>query len=151
MNIYSVKAKFNEYENNINICLEGRTELEICKELFGFLTDPETITLNYATYGTLMQATDCDTERFPVLVKATDFLTTKKAHLLDMYFEFYDEYMEDPEEIDASDVHVALTQGYFYHPLSGETIANFSNYIYPVFRPSAELKLYRQAVRQGVE
>ncbi|HGY9610970.1 hypothetical protein [Vibrio harveyi] len=151
MNIYSVRAKFNEYESNISIYLAGRTELEICKQLFDFLTDTDSFTLSYANYGTLMQVADCGTESFPTLVKATDFLTTRKAHLLDMYFEFYDEHMEDPEEIDAGDVHIALTQGYFYHPLSGETIANFSNYIYPVFRPSAELKLYRQAVKQGVE
>ena len=93
-----------------------------------------------------MQITNSDTEHFSELVKATDFLTTPNAHLLDMYFEYCDESMEDPEPIDNRSVHKALSKGEFYHPLSGETIYNFSNYIYPVFRPSQKLVEFRHDI-----
>ena len=146
MKLIGVKSIFQDYKSHIEDQLNGRSELSICLKVFGYLTSVESFKLQYVTYGTLMQITNCNSEQFADLVKATDFLTTPNAHILDMYFEYCDEQMEDPEPIDNGSVHKALTDGQFYHPLSGETIYNFSNYIYPVFRPSKVLVAFRHDI-----
>lgn len=144
MNIIDVTSIFNDYEQNINTRLSERDEYLLCRKIFDYLITPSSFRLNYVTYGTLKQVTNCSDVEFPNLVKATDFLTTRNAHLLDMYFEYCDEFMDEPEPIEKQDVHIAITEGRFYHPINGETISNFSSYIYPVFRPSDELLFYRE-------
>ncbi|MGR5187610.1 hypothetical protein ACPV3S_19420 [Photobacterium damselae] len=143
MKLIGVESIFREYKRNIKVQLNDRPELSICICIFNYLMSFESFKLKYVTYGSLMQITGCESEQFPNLVKATDYLTTRNAHLLDMYFEFCDDEMEDPEPIDNSAVHQALKDGVFFHPHSGKTISNFNHYIYPVFRPSEGLLEFR--------
>ncbi|QYO72110.1 hypothetical protein KTC41_14405 [Vibrio cholerae] len=145
-----VREQFDDYRlyiiDHFNV---NSDELSTCLIVFDYLTDRRSFTLNYVTYGTLMQVTQYSNEQFPLLVKATDFLTTPKAYLLEMHFEFLDEFMEEPEPINPKDVHVALTEGTFYHPHTGITVVDFNKYIYPVFRPSTMLRTYRRVMSEG--
>ncbi|EGQ9297304.1 hypothetical protein ACSTLJ_04755 [Vibrio parahaemolyticus] len=149
MIIVSIEERLTEYRSRINQRLQDREEHSLCLMLFDFLTSKDSFKLNYVTYGTLMQIVQCSKSEFNLLVKATDFLTTRYVPLLDMHFEYYDDTMEDPEPVENADVNRALAEGVLYHPVSGETVANFSSYIYPVFRPSAELNMIRVACNKG--
>lgn len=151
MNKGAIISEFYTYEENISIFLAERSERELCFKLFYFLTNKHSFKLNYATYGTLYQEFKCSKEDFPNLVKATDFLTTKNAHLLDMFFEYCDADMDGPEPVEKSVVHTALTKGNFYHPVNGEKIDEFRDYIYPVFKPSEKLCKFRLMHSQEAE
>ncbi|ENA7090101.1 hypothetical protein ABGC46_004870, partial [Escherichia coli] len=75
-----------------------------------------------------------------LLIKATDYLSSYKAHLLDMHFQYIDNLTEEPIPVEDDLISYALDTGSFYHPETGELVDNFSQYLYPYFTPSSLLE-----------
>ncbi|KZR33156.1 hypothetical protein [Enterobacter genomosp. S] len=111
----------------------------VCRTLFLFLTSENARKVKHFTYKTLINGTGLDVttpEDYVLIIKATDYFSSYKAHLLNMHFQYIDDTLEEPIAVDDDLISHALDTGKFYHPETGELVDNFNKYLYPYFTPS---------------
>lgn len=111
----------------------------VCRTLFLFLTSEHASKLKHFTYKTLINGTGLDIstpEDYVLIIKATDYFSSYKAHLLNMHFQYIDDTLEEPLEVEDDLISHALDTGKFYHPETGELVDDFNKFLFPYFTPS---------------
>lgn len=139
--------KFSEhiYDDILNKAIEDfeeSHELMLCIKLIKYLFESKAKTLNHITYNSFKTALKLayDEESDAKLVKVTAYLSSNRLPLLDMKFQYIDEYITEPIPLEDSVVHDALNDNIFYHPDTGEYVKEFRQNIYPYFLRSGLLK-----------
>lgn len=115
----------------------------VCLQILCFLLSEDASNLKHITFKTIITGTkiDLSSEKSNLyLIKATDYLSSNKLHLLNMQFQFIENDDSDPIHIENDDISLALDSGEFYHPETGILLENFNNFIYPYFTPTEKLE-----------
>ena len=75
----------------------------------------------------------CNVEDHSTLLKIINYLCGSRVPALDKHFCFIDDEEDIDEPLENDEVSEALNTGEFYHPITGELVADFKNYIFIYF------------------
>ena len=115
----------------------------VCRTLLLFLTSENARNIKHFTYKTLINGTGLDIEtpeEYVLIIKATDYFSSYKAHLLNMHFQYIDDTLDEPLAVEDDLISYALDTGEFYHPETGELVDNFNQFLFPYFPPTEYLE-----------
>lgn len=115
----------------------------LCREIVSFLTSEDAKNLTHITYVTLINGTGksfSSPEESTLLIKATDYLSSNKVHLLDMHFQFIESDNEEPIPLQEHEISHLLSKNEFFHPVTGEKVDNYQTLIFPYFTPTKLLE-----------
>lgn len=117
-------------------------ERYVCCQILCFLLTKEAKKLKHITYNTIITWAKLDNSssmNTVHILKATDYLSSSRLHLLHMQFQFIENENSEPIPVDNDDVSLAIKSGVFYHPETGEILENFNNHLFPYFVPTEML------------
>lgn len=140
MNSYN--NAFEAYTRQVQLEFCHSTEVDLCLKIIEFLLHSKSEGLNHITFGSFRTALNLSTnnEVDIQLLKITDYLSSGKLHLLEMKYQYIDEFEDDPIPLDNDMVFDAIYGNVFFHPYTGDNIVEFKSKIFPYFLPSEELK-----------
>lgn len=138
-----LKLKKSDIFEQINRDLAD-PDSSVCRLIVSFLVSSEAKTLRHITHKTLVIGAGLDVStpegQIP-FIKATDYLSSHRLHLLEMHFQFIDGSSDEPLDIDNDIVSYALHSGCFYHPDTGALVEEFNKYLFPYFSPTEMLDM----------
>lgn len=115
---------------------------EVCRTLFLFLISDNARTITHYTYKTLINGSGIDvstSDDYVLLIKATDYFSSCRAHLLEMHFQYIDSSYDEPIYVEDDIVSYAIDTGKFYHPETGALVPDFEISLFPYFIPTKQL------------
>lgn len=113
----------------------------LCSEIIGFLASSKAKHFNHITFMSLfteLQLEHSSVEQAKAL-KALDYISSAKLHLLDMKFQLYETEHEDPIELETELISDAYKTGVLFNPETGEPVENFKEKVFPYFTRTQKL------------
>ncbi|KZK65706.1 hypothetical protein A1L58_06355 [Shewanella baltica] len=143
MNKQRDNALISNWIDKANQDWRANPELGIlCIRTIELLTDVSFKHINHITYQLVFQELGIDKSDAQAknVVVVIDYLSSERLKLLEMRFQFQDSGASHLHQIDAIDVIEAMSDGNFYHPITGELVEDFKQKIFAYFVPSEQLR-----------
>ncbi len=114
---------------------------KLCTHIVKFLVSDKAVRLKHITFGTLHSELKIswDEQEKLQLIKATDYLSSGRLHLLNMKFQLIDDPNSDPIPIEDQYISAAFNSGVLYNPTTGNEVENFKSKLFPYFEPTEML------------
>jgi hypothetical protein len=107
-----------------------------CIAILEFIAKQDLQFVKRLTFGQLMRVAGLSDPAD--VLPAVQYLTGARLHLLDPRFEFIDVTTDYIEEVDLDVVAQARADSVFYHPHSGEPVADFESALFMFFVPGRD-------------
>lgn len=107
--------------------------LEVCTKILEYLSNTDVSQVKHLSFVSIKNITEEKDLR--TLIKAVNYLTGAKVPLLDTNFEFIDD-KDTSYPLSQDEYHQIVTEHEFFHPETGEPVAEYKKRIFIYFTPS---------------